>query len=273
MKDKLLQLMQQKGLTQGDIAKFAGVSRGLVNQYLGGKYRGDVAAFEEKLKGLFTSREEVFKSLDFKMCDFIAKDAIENHEIAIFVGEAGAGKSTYAAYLHAELVTSIKIDATLYTNARDLLNRLCAHLGIHARASLSRKLELVAEELKVAPVAIIIDEAEHLPVRALEVLRRIHDFSACPILLFGTNILLKNLMGKDGELRQLYSRISSKYLFKGLSKQESDAFFACDLFKYTKGNFRSSAKLYAKASRLSQLHSTPINEEILANAASMIILS
>ncbi|CRL44634.1 hypothetical protein SGGMMB4_01839 [Sodalis glossinidius str. 'morsitans'] len=52
---------------------------------------------------------------------------------------------------------------------------------------------------------VLVDEAELLPYRALEVLRRIHDSFGVAIVLAGMPRLLLNLKGSRGEYAQLYS--------------------------------------------------------------------
>ena len=54
---------------------------------------------------------------------------------------------------------------------------------------------------------IIIDEAEHLPYKALELLRRIHDKAGVGVLLVGLPRLIHKIMEGRGEYQQLYSRI------------------------------------------------------------------
>ena len=53
----------------------------------------------------------------------------------------------------------------------------------------------------------IIDEAENLPYRALEITRRIHDKTGVGVLLVGRNILFENLRGFNNQYDQLYSRV------------------------------------------------------------------
>ncbi|ECL2913850.1 bacteriocin, partial [Campylobacter jejuni] len=97
-------------------------------------------------------------------------------------------------------------------------------------------------------------------------------FARVPLILVGTEILYKNLMGKNKELKQLYSRICGKWMMRGLSKEESDEFFGKGYFKFSKGNFRSSAKLLKKALRLAELEECEINDELLTSASEMVIL-
>ncbi|MGP1561617.1 MAG: hypothetical protein ACTTIC_05950 [Helicobacteraceae bacterium] len=111
-----------------------------------------------------------------------------------------------------------------------------------------------------------------LAKRALETIRRIHDFSSTPVVLAGTFILLNNLQGKNKELKQLYNRISGKWAFKGLSKEESNNFFCAGLYDYARGNFRVSAKLFKKAGTLASSHKCAIDADVLQTASEMIIL-
>ena len=133
-------------------------------------------------------------------------------------------------------------------------------------------LRAVARYLANADKILLIDEAEHLPLRALEDLRRIADFSRVPLILCGTEILLRNLMGKNKELRQLYSRICGKHVMNGLSKAESKEFFGDYIYDFARENFRSSAKLYKKAVRLAELNNKQISREIVEKATSMVVL-
>ena len=166
----------------------------------------------------------------------------------------------------------VLIEATCHTSAKVLLEDLCEALKIDATGGLNTKLKAIARFLKSSDKVIMVDEAEHLPLKALEDLRRIYDFSRTPLILCGTEILLKNLMGKNKELRQLFSRICGKWCMQGLSKDESEKIYTKEIFPYCKGNFRSSAKLYKKALRLAELNGCPIDENVVARALDMVIL-
>lgn len=137
---------------------------------------------------------------------------------------------------------------------------------------IARIKRILAKFLGTADKVLLIDEAEHLPLKALEDLRRIADFSKTPIILCGTGILLRNLVGRDKELRQLYSRICGKYEFKGLSKEESNEYYGEHIYDFAKGNFRASSKLFKKALKLAEFKGTAINKEIAAKATQMVIL-
>lgn len=74
--------------------------------------------------------------------------------------------------------------------------------------SLNDLFESVSDRLRDSGRLIVVDEAENLPLRALEIVRRLHDETGCGLVLSGMPRLVANLRGKHGELVQLYSRVS-----------------------------------------------------------------
>ncbi len=274
--------LKVQNISQAALGRAIGVSSASISTFRKGEYKGNNKELGRKIKLYLDNYAKkkskdikevaIFESKDKQMADFVINEAVRDKEIAIIVGCAGSGKSTIAkdyARLHPN---AILIEATLHSTARVILDELCERTHISGGRNLHEKVLLIAKELKRRDVVIFIDEAEHLSVRALEDLRRIWDFSSCPLILFGTEILLKNLIGKNGELRQLYSRIGGKWHLKGLSEAETNEVFIKGIHAYTKGNFRSSGKLYKRACRLAELHNVKLDKDIIAQAVSMIIL-
>lgn len=283
VREELEIFLESQGLSQAALGRALGISGASISTFRKGEYKGNNEELARKIKlylddytskdkGADTQSVEVYESHDKQMADFVINEAVRDKEIAIIVGCAGSGKSTIAkdyARIHPNVIL---IEATLHSTARVILDELCERLHISGGRNLHEKVILIAKELKRRDVVILIDEAEHLSVRALEDLRRIWDFSSCPLILFGTEILLKNLIGKNGELRQLYSRIGGKWNMKGLSQEECETLFVKGIHAYTKGNFRSSGKLYKRACRLAELHNVKLDKDIIAQAVSMIIV-
>ncbi len=274
--------LKVQNISQAALGRAIGVSSASISTFRKGEYKGNNKELGRKIKLYLDNYAKksskdikevaIFESKDKQMADFIINEAVRDKEIAIITGVAGSGKSTIAkdyARLHPN---AILIEATLHSTARVILDELCERTHISGGRNLHEKVLLIAKELKRRDVVILIDEAEHLSVRALEDLRRIWDFSSCPLILFGTEILLKNLIGKNGELRQLYSRIGGKWHLKGLSEAETNEVFIKGIHAYTKGNFRSSVKLYKRACRLAELHNVKLDKDIIAQAVSMIIV-
>ncbi|ANV98307.1 hypothetical protein BBW65_07110 [Helicobacter enhydrae] len=272
--------MSRENVSQASLSRALGVSASAISLFVKDKYTGKSEELAEKIKlyiANFSKREQkvetkLYESKDKRMSDFVISEAIENREIAIITGEAGSGKSSIAKEWSKSHPNVVLIEATLHTTASVLLKELCVRFGVNGGSNLHESVSNIAKYLKSADVVLMIDEAEHLPLRALEDLRRIWDFSGVPLVLFGTEILVRNLVGKNGELRQLYSRIGGKYKMKGLDKKECKEVFCEEIYPYTLGNFRASSKLYKRARRLAELHSEPLSEEIIKNAVNMVIL-
>lgn len=282
VREELEIFLNVQNVSQAALGRALGISGASISTFRKGEYKGNNEELARKIKLYLDNYAKksskdikevaIFESKDKQMADFVINEAMRDKEIAIIVGCAGSGKSTIAkdyARLHPN---AILIEATLHSTARVILDELCERLHISGGRNLHEKVLLISKELKRRDVVILIDEAEHLSVRALEDLRRIWDFSSCPLILFGTEILLKNLIGKNGELRQLYSRIGGKWNMKGLSQEECETLFTQGIHAYTKGNFRSSGKLYKRACRLAELHNVKLDKDIIAQAVSMIIL-
>ncbi|WP_103558438.1 AAA family ATPase [Campylobacter concisus] len=282
---KLDEFLSSNNITASALARAIGVSASLISQLRAGSYKGDSDAvnakinayidnFNKKAKNFHANAKEneFYVTSDVKMANFIISEAIAEKEIGLIYGFAGSGKTTALKEFARTNPNVVLIEATCHTSAKVLLEDLCEALKIDATGGLSTKLKAVARFLKSSDKVIMVDEAEHLPLKALEDLRRIYDFSRTPLILCGTEILLKNLMGKNKELRQLFSRICGKWCMQGLSKDESEKIYTKEIFPYCKGNFRSSAKLYKKALRLAELNGCLVDESVVARALDMVIL-
>ncbi|MGL9772945.1 MAG: AAA family ATPase [Sodalis sp. (in: enterobacteria)] len=82
-------------------------------------------------------------------------------------------------------------------------------MGLRKTGNIHDLVEECVQGLRDKHWLVLVDEAELLPYRALEVLRRIHDRSGVAIVLAGMPRLPLNLnlKGSRGEYAQLYSRV------------------------------------------------------------------
>lgn len=280
----LLEVFLQKNqMSASAFARAIGENASKLSQFRGGYYKGDNELLAKKISSYINNYQEknnykqaniTYESNDFKMASFIIKESVEDKDIAIIYGEPGSGKSITLSEYEKNNSNALLIEVTNLNTTGVLLDELIEKLRCGATPkSLSGKLKLIARYLKTADKVILIDEAEHLPLKSLEALRRIHDFSRVPIILCGTEILLRNLRGKNNELKQLYSRICGKYIMRGLSSDESYKFFGVkSLFTYSNGNFRTSEKIYKKAKKLAKFENKQINDEHIKEAVKMVVL-
>ncbi|WP_195836284.1 AAA family ATPase [Campylobacter portucalensis] len=228
---KLNEFLNDNNISASALSRAIGVSSAVISQFRQGLYKGDVKTIAQKVERYIDNYhnktapknlDEFFVSKDVKMANFIINEAINEREIALLYGVAGSGKTTILKEFAKNAPNAILLEVTCHTTARVLLDELCEALKIETGRGVNTKLRLVAKFLKDNDKIILIDEAEHLALRALEDLRRIYDFSHTTMILCGTEILLNNLMGRNKELKQLYSRICGKWCMQGLSREECE---------------------------------------------------
>ena len=280
---EIKEFLAQEKISQSTLARSLGVSTSTISQLLAGKYAGsDIVAqnvteyikrYREKGGKRAVERVAIYESRDKKMAEFVIDEAVREREFALLYGEAGTGKTTVVSEWAKRNPNALLLEATPHFSAGEVLEELCEMLSLQAPKNLNKRLKVIAHALRRSDRVLLIDEAEHLSLRALEDLRRIADFARVPLILSGTEILLRNLMGKRGELKQLYSRLCGKWHFRGLSKKESDECFGAGIFEYARGNFRTSSKLLSRARRLAELHKSELNKEIIKSATEMIVLA
>jgi len=210
----------------------------------------------------------IYKTKAYNLMLTICDLARIEGEIAVVMGDAGVGKTT-AAHAYAEKHVEdgvVLITANSVYSTRALLTDLADAMGIeHSRYRLTSEiLRMVAER---APVQIIVDEADQLRTRTLEVLRTLWDRSGCSVVLVGLpRLLLYLVRGADlkENLAQLYSRVGLKLdSIPRLSFEEMKALCQDrgitnpaaqqEVFRECGGNFRKAEKLMKRIGRMCEI--------------------
>ena len=131
--------------------------------------------------------------------------------------------------------------------AKSLLKEIHRRLALSGKGSVYDLMGEVVNKLNQSGRLLIIDEAENLPYRALEITRRIHDKTGVGVLLVGRNILFENLRGFNNQYDQLYSRVKYHKLLDRLLIQDvvkilesagQDPKLAQNFLEYSDGNTR-----------------------------------
>lgn len=215
---QLKDVMDTHGYSQGQVARAIGRSSATMNQYLQGKYNGDIADMEERISNFIRRVREKQNALRIderfvstptarKGLEVLAY-AHQECEICVLYGAAGLGKTiTLKEYARRD-DAAIFIEADPGYTARTLLEELCGRLRLSKNGNIHTLIDLCVEKLKGTGRLLIIDEAELLPYRALEVIRRLHDKAGIGVVMAGMPRLITNLKGKRGEFAQLYSRVA-----------------------------------------------------------------
>ncbi|QXO58504.1 AAA family ATPase [Morganella morganii] len=291
---ELSELLAAKGWSQAQASRGVGVSTAVINQYLQGKYNGDVKSVEEKVRQFIQREHDRAKARNIKpvyVATYMAKKGMEvikmahlDGDINVIYGDAGMGKTMIMCRYATENLSAVLIEADPGYTARVVLEELCNKLGLAKRGNMHELSEAIIQALRDSGKVILVDEAENLPYRALETLRRIHDKSGVGIVLAGMPRLILNLKGKRGEYKQLYSRVGfalrmgdalpeediRQIITELLPEIEDEAVFS-ELFKVCKGNARRLFKLLRGVSRGSQINQRPVDVAMVTGFSEMLI--
>lgn len=217
LRQEISALIKSKGLSQDAVGKSIGRSGSAISLWLKGSYSGDVQELETRLRGFMEKalgRESVIgragafvQTRVAKIFHEIAYQAHLECELAVLVADAGMGKTTAAeeyARRHPEVLL---VPANMSYTARVLFLKLCELLSLDPEGNVNTLLNRVVTKLKGSGNLVMIDQAEYLPDRALELLRTVYDDAKVGVLLFGLPRLQHNLQKSKGSHAQLYSRV------------------------------------------------------------------
>ena len=285
--------MQDTGLSQAAVARALGVSTAAVSTFLKGNYAGNVAEFENKIRGFLALQAERQKGakqgLKYvatpsaqQMYLLIRMAHTECEPVALY-GGAGLGKTAALKEYARQNKDSVLIETDPSFTARVLVVEIAKEIGVGVSGSLNDILADIVAKLKGSGRVLLIDEAELLPLRALEVIRRIHDKAGVGVVLAGMPRLLQNLMGRRGELKQLYSRIAYGLplgeavadadlgeIVKANAPKWGDEVVA-KLVVLAKGNVRRLVKLVNGIRRAETLNQTVATPEMVVQFSKMLI--
>lgn len=294
LREQLQELMNRRNLSQVHVARAIGKSTAVINQYLQGKYSGDVKSVNELIAGFIQREREKaqLKRLNFKFVPTAkARRGLEvigyahlECDIGVLTGAAGVGKTMILREYADKHRDAILIEADPGYTARVLLEELCNRLGVSKRGNIHDLSDSCVQALRDSGRLLLVDEAELLPYRALEVLRRLHDKAGIGIVLAGMPRLLVNLRGKRGEFAQLYSRVGLALpLGDALSQDDFDQIAismmpeAADtkiseaLYTSARGNARRLGKLLRGVNRTCEISDTPVSVAAVKKFAEMLI--
>lgn len=287
--EQLAELMAVKGLSQTQVASQIGKSPSVISQYLKGIYGGDTTAVDTAVEQLI--ERYAAKNREIKM-GYVQTETAANignlmavthatGDVQLIIGEAGLGKTMSVkeyAKNHSDVIL-IEVEPTF--NAKVLLSALCDKLGLPAARNTHDMMLSVCKKLNDSGRLLIVDEAELLAHKPLEILRRLHDLTGIGIVLAGMPRLRANLRGKRGEFKQLYSRIGFCFdLGQALSDADiavlAHAAMGTDdytpvLTKTAGGNARRLSKLIKGVQRYADVSGKPISEAMIKQFAERLI--
>lgn len=212
---ELRDFMETNNLTTTYVATATGLAKSTISMWMKGNYNVKSDKITDTINNFIQREKE--RSLqhdlpvvEISMTKYISEIARLCHtqgRIGVCVGIAGLGKTVAVKRYAKEFMDAILIESDSGYTAKSLLKEIHRRLGLSGKGSVYDLMGETVRKLNQSGRLLIIDEAENLPYRALEITRRIHDKTGVGVLLIGRNILLENLRGYNNQYDQLYSRV------------------------------------------------------------------
>ncbi|MDR1451354.1 MAG: AAA family ATPase [Helicobacteraceae bacterium] len=314
LKIRLREFTNESGASISALARSIGYASGsIISQWLAEReakpFKGDRARLESAISKYLDNYDRKYseksadsvryiETKDGALAKYVIDQAIKHRRMALIYGAPGAGKTTAVKKIMEDLPTAILIEADVSMTARSLFGELCRRLHIeNPPRSLYEMEKAVCDALKKADRVIIIDEGEHLPHRALEMVRRVWDWTGTPIIYVGTQILMDNITGnaRNAVYAQLKRRIRGKWEFRGLVREEADesgkikrddeelrrvcAEFGATsdeaikaVYRVAGGNIGNAIDLLEQTRELAALSRSAITAAVVKEAAAMLLI-
>lgn len=274
-------------------ARGVDVSVTAISQFLGDKYPGDNKKVAEKIEGWLKRQAErklhepiLTETIPTEAVSKIMKVARICHiegEMGVATGDAGVGKTRGVELYESQNPDVIVVKVIPGYSSKTMMRKLHKAAGYNGQGTIIDMFEDVVERLRNTGRLIIIDEAENLPYKAHELLRRIYDIAGIGILLVGMPELISRLRGSKGEYKQLYSRIAIHAKIPSMEKSPDDvkSLVAAAIpgsngvwkaFYDITSNGRQLEKLIKRSIQVADRNDSEVTPEIVRNAKQYIII-
>lgn len=213
--------LKESGFSQEGIAKAMGISASILSSWRKGYYKGDNERIDNLAAAYLNRQENITeKSKGIKTdFDFIPTSVYERviqgaelatirHCIRVETGASGVGKTTALNRLKADDDSVILLQAYRGIRKNRVLSKLCKAAGFNSRGTFDDLFEELVERLSGSSRLIAIDESEHLPIDAIDAIRRLNDFTGCPVIFVGLPHFYEILRKYQIEYAYVFNRIS-----------------------------------------------------------------
>lgn len=227
LRTEVNEIQADSGLSQKSIAKEIGCSDTALSQWKNGIYPGDVPSLEAKIARWIDSyRERALSARSLPEAPtWVSTQSAERvlaalgyaqiaGDIAIVYGGAGLGKTT--AIERYQLTSPNVWHATMTPATATVvpaLEEIAEALGLKNIATGAAKIRrAIVAKLKGTQGLLVVDEAQHLGVAALDEIRALHDATGIGLALVGNEAVYARMTGgnRAAYLDRLFSRIGKR---------------------------------------------------------------
>ena len=228
IKTELRELMDTLKISMTYVSTGTGIAKSTISMWLNDNYNGNVDKIADKINNFIRREKERAINVELPITDISINKYISEigrlchtkGKIGVCAGRAGLGKTIAVKEYTKAFLDTILIESDSGYTAKSLLLEIHKRLGLSGKGCAYDLMNEVVNKLHNSGRLLIIDEAENLPYRALEITRRIHDKTGVGVLLVGRNILFENLRGYNNQYDQLYSRVKYHKLLDKLLLQD-----------------------------------------------------
>ena len=217
---ELLDFMKESGKSQQQIAKESALSTSVISQFLNQSYKGNneevartVLQYLDmaRLQNIKAKHSCFYEGMHNTRAVLFACHYAHRHgDISLIFGDAGAGKTTALKHYTEEHPGVVMVTANSCTSsAASILQMIGSRTGRTLPGKKEAMMSDLVEYFKDTGRLVIIDEADHLTMSALQAVRNLNDQAGVGVILSGnTRIYTQLLQGPMcSELQQLRQRI------------------------------------------------------------------
>jgi hypothetical protein len=220
-----LEAILASGESRAKIAREVGMADSRLGQFVTGNYAGDMAATAQKIDAWLASRAareqarlpvapaHVETPTSVRIGTALAYAQLAGDLAAIY-GAAGVGKTVTIEHYRATNPNVWVAEMSAATSSVvTALEEICAAVGLReARGGGAHMQRLLIRRLRGTRGLLVIDEAQHLSVGAIEAARHLHDRTGVGLVLAGNETVYARLTGgaRQATFAQLFSRIGKR---------------------------------------------------------------
>jgi len=206
--------LEEKGYAQAAIARLARIGVSTFSQLLSGKYATSptrlLAQVESAMRHVSEQEGDLLPAVEtsvFKLVQTACTMARRNRNFSVMAAYVGTGKTFSLKYYARNNPNTFMIEANPTLTPTTIIKKLAQTIiGHDVGGKIYDQFESIVNELKNTDSLIILDEAETLTPKQLEILRRIRDTANVGVVLAGTEYLTGLIKPEHGQFDQIRSR-------------------------------------------------------------------
>ena len=282
--------LQKTGVSYTKIAKSCGYSSAVISSWLKGNYKGDVKSLEKAINAFLNNlnekqQQKAFEihfvdTLNSRQVFALCKIAHFDKKMCVVTSDSGMGKTASLKEYSSRNPGTILIEVDPTYNPKKLFKTLHQKIGRSGKGLLENIYQDCVEYFKDSDRLVIVDEAELLNHKSIELLRRLYDKAGIGIILAGMPVLIENIRGIRSEFAQLYTRIGGSMKLKAFSKNDvkkvlvpyfnASNEIVNSFYNYCKQNGRTLSMLIFQVVRIVEENGCNINDKLIKQAAEML---